>query len=155
MPRRGFGAVPATRRSREARPPEAGRARELRAQQTPAETFLWERLRARRFLDLKFRRQFPVEGFITDFFCYEAKLVVELDGAVHDEPHQKAHDENRDAFLRSLGYEVLRFSNDAALEDIDSVLQVIAIASGRSHLWDRQGSPSPGGREGMGEGARG
>jgi|SRR5215213_3636952 len=137
MPRPGFGAVPATRRSREARPPEAQRARELREQQTPAEEFLWERLRARRFLDLKFRRQFPVETFITDFFCYEAKLVVEVDGEVHEEPHQKAHDKNRDMFLQSLGYKILRFSNQQVLESVDSVLQAIAQASSRSHLLAR------------------
>ena len=137
MPRRGFAAVPSTRRSREARPPEARRARELREQQTPAEKILWERLRARRFWDLKFRRQFPVEGFITDFCCHEAKLIVEVDGSVHDEPHQKAHDENRDIFLRSLGYKILRFSNEQILDDVDSVLQDLAEASRRSHLLDR------------------
>jgi len=94
-------------------------------------------LRARRFLDLKFRRQFPVEGFITDFCCHEAKLIVEVDGAVHEEPHQEAWDENRDIYLRSLGYKVLRFANERVLQDIDSVLQDIARASGRIYLLDQ------------------
>jgi very-short-patch-repair endonuclease len=109
----------------------------LRQQQTPTEEVLWDRLRARRFLGLKFRRQFPVEGFITDFYCHEAKLIVEVDGAVHDEPHQEARDENRDVFLQSLGYKVLRFANERVLEDIDSVLREIARASGRSYLLGR------------------
>ena len=78
-----------------------------------------------------------MESYITDFFCHEAKLVVEVDGEVHAEPHQKAHDENRDFFLRSLGYKVLRFSNQQVLESVDSVLQDIAQASGRSHLLAR------------------
>lgn len=137
MPSRGFGAVPSTRRSREARPPEAQRARDLRKHQTPTEEVLWDRLRSRRFLGLKFRRQFPVEGFITDFCCHEAKLIVEVDGAVHDEPHQEAHDENRDVFLQSLGYKILRFANERVLEDIDSALQDIARASGKGYLLGR------------------
>jgi very-short-patch-repair endonuclease len=133
MPRRGFGMMPETRRSREARAPEAGRARELREQQTPAERMLWSKLRNRQFLGLKFRRQFPVEGFITDFCCYEARLILEVDGAVHAEPHQKAHDENRDIFLHSLGYEILRFSNQQVLTALQSVLDEIARKAGLPH----------------------
>src|SRR4051812_40833654 len=107
MPKPGFGAVPATRTSREARSPDAERARELRAEQTPAERLLWERLRKRRFLGLKFRRQFPIEVFIADFYCHEEKLVLEVDGSVHREPQQKARDENRDIVLRAQGFKVL------------------------------------------------
>ena len=125
--------VPATRQSREARAPEAGRARELREQLTPAERVLWSRLRNRQLLGLKFRRQFPIEGFIADFCCYEARLILEVDGKVHAEPSQRAHDENRDIFLHSLGYKVLRFSNQQVLTSLQSVLDQIARAIGVPH----------------------
>jgi very-short-patch-repair endonuclease len=131
MPKAGFGAVPATRKSREARSPEAGRARLLRAEQTSAERILWERLRDRRFLGLKFRRQFPVEGFITDFYCHEEKLVLEVDGAVHEQPQQKARDENRDVVLRSLGFKMLRIANEEVFCAMDAVLRRIAEAANR------------------------
>jgi very-short-patch-repair endonuclease len=107
-----------------------GRVRELRESLTPAEQVLWERLRGRRFLGLKFRRQFPVEGFVTDFCCYERRLVVELDGGIHGDPEQVAHDENRDSVLRSLGFKILRFPNDSVLQGMDLVLQEIAKAAG-------------------------
>jgi very-short-patch-repair endonuclease len=125
-----FGVVRATRRSREARAPEAQQARELRAEQTPAEEVLWERLRGRRFLGLKFRRQFPVEGFIADFYCHDVKLIVEVDGPVHCEPQQAAHDENRDIVLRSLGLKLLRVTNSEVFQDLDAVLRQIAKAAG-------------------------
>jgi len=126
MPKPGFGAVPATRTSREVRSPQAGRARELREEQTSAERILWERLRNRRFLGLKFRRQFPVEGFIADFYCHEEKLVLEVDGSVHEEPQQKAHDENRDIALRARGVKVLRITNEEVCQAMDTVLRSIA-----------------------------
>ena len=126
MPKPGFGAVPATRTSREARSPQAGRARELREEQTSAERILWERLRNRRFLGLKFRRQFPVESFIADFYCHEERLVLEVDGSVHEEPQQKAHDENRDIALRVRGFKVLRITNEEVCQSMDAVLRSIA-----------------------------
>jgi len=129
MPKPGFGAVPSTKKSREARPPEAGRARELRAEQTPAERILWDKLRGRRFLGLKFRRQFPVAGFIADFYCDEAKLVIEVDGSVHEEPQQKARDDNRDVVLAALGFKVLRVTNQEVVRAIDTVLRRIAAAA--------------------------
>jgi len=129
MPKPGFGAVPSTKKSREARSPEAGRARELRAEQTPTERILWDKLRDRRFLGLKFRRQFPVAGFIADFYCDEAKLLIEVDGSVHLEPLQKASDENRDIVLRQLGFKVLRVTNAEVGRAIDTVLQKIAAAA--------------------------
>jgi very-short-patch-repair endonuclease len=91
---------------------------------------LWERLRGRQFLGLKFRRQFPIEGFITDFCCYELRLIVELDGGIHGEAAQVAHDENRDAVLRSLGFKILRFPNDRVLQGMDLVLEEIARSAG-------------------------
>ncbi len=91
------------------------RARELRREQTPAEDALWARLRDRQVLGFKFRRQVAIQGYIADFCCPELKLIIELDGAVHLEEAQVAHDQNRDAYLKTLGYTILRFPNEMAL----------------------------------------
>ena len=72
-------------------------ARELRAKQTPAETLLWQLLRKRQLLGFKFRRQHQFGDYITDFYCHEARLVIECDGSVHDPNEQWHHDQNRDA----------------------------------------------------------
>ena len=92
-------------------------ARELRQAPTPAEEALWDLLRDRRFLGQKFRRQVPVGPFFADFLCERLRLIVELDGGVHDLPAQKAHDENRDAVLHEHGYTVLRLRNEDVLPD--------------------------------------
>ncbi|MCS7056143.1 MAG: DUF559 domain-containing protein, partial [Thermoflexales bacterium] len=103
------------------------RARQLRKEATPAEDLLWQLLRNRQFMGMKFRRQHPIAGrFIADFFCDEAKLVIEVDGGVHEQPEQRAHDAARDEALRAHGYRVLRFSNEAVLRDTGRVLDEIA-----------------------------
>ena len=146
MPRKGFGSRGHSPRI----------ARELRCQQTGAEETLWELLRGRRLLGLKFRRQFPVGPFVADFCCYDKKLIVELDGEVHSTTPQKAHDQNRDSYLVSLGYKILRFPNHLIHEDPDSLLGQIARSAGLAYRFPTSSpSPSPGGREGMGEGAGG
>ena len=134
MAKEGFGSVPRGRRVPSPRPGAVGRVRELRAQSTEAEDLLWERLRGRRVLGLKFRRQLPIEGFITDFCCYDQKLVVELDGEVHSDPAQAARDANRDAYLLSLGYKVLRFSNQRIHDSMPDVLKEIGQATSVAHL---------------------
>jgi very-short-patch-repair endonuclease len=105
------------------------RARELRREMTPAEEALWERLRDRQILGLKFRRQTPIDRYIPDFCCPELRLVVEVDGEVHEADSQAEHDRNRDAYLRSLGYLVLRFSNEQVLTESRSVLRDIEQAA--------------------------
>jgi type I restriction enzyme R subunit len=102
------------------------RARELRQKQTPAEELLWELLRDRRFLELKFRRQHQIGDHIVDFYCHEHRLVIEADGEVHETSVQKVHDEQRDAILRGQGFQVIRFSNQQILENAQEVLQSIA-----------------------------
>src|SRR5438874_3505827 len=87
------------------------RARELRRVSTPAERRLWECLRDRRLHGLKFRRQQPLYGYIVDFYCAERRLVVELDGAVHQDPEQQSYDEYRTRQLHERGLTVLRFRN--------------------------------------------
>jgi type I restriction enzyme M protein len=100
-------------------------AKELRKNQTPAEEVMWELLRDRRFLGLKFRRQHQIGEYIVDFYCDEHKLVVELDGSVHDEAAQAKKDAMRDAYLRSLGLAVLRFPNESFLTDPEAILNEI------------------------------
>ncbi len=107
------------------------RARELRKTQTLAENIFWNEVRAKRFEGKKFLRQYPmkfiIEGqerfFIADFFCAEYKLVVELDGKIHDK--QKDYDELRDFIMKSCNISVLRFTNDEIEKDIVSVLNKI------------------------------
>ena len=63
--------------------------------------------------------------YVADFLCHELRLVVELDGAIHDQPTQISHDRNRDANLRALGYRVLRFTNQQIQNDLGTVLDVL------------------------------
>jgi very-short-patch-repair endonuclease len=92
---------------------------------------MWEILRDRRLEGFKFRRQKPLSIFVADFYCPEIKLVVELDGDVHADPRQAAHDENRDSYLRSIGCTILRFPNHALFEDREAVLQQILDTAAR------------------------
>jgi very-short-patch-repair endonuclease len=105
---------------------EAG-ARELRNNPTPAERRLWEALKGRQVAGLRFRQQHPVGPFVLDFYCPSAKLVVEVDGGVHDE--QRDQDAYRDDHLASYGYRVLRFRNDEVMDDLPLILARIAAAA--------------------------
>lgn len=100
---------------------------------TPTEVALWSRLRALKAQGWHFRRQSPEGPFIPDFVCRSAKLVVEVDGAHHSEAHHAAHDEQRDQFLQSRGYRVLRFwASDIEKEPegvVDTILQALAGAA--------------------------
>jgi very-short-patch-repair endonuclease len=102
--------------------------RDLRRNETPAERRLWQILRNRRLSSLKFRRQFPIRGFIADFCCHERRLIVELDGSVHAE--QPERDEERAQVLEAFGYKILRFSNGQIWRDPESVLTAIQDAAG-------------------------
>ena len=99
-----------------------GRAKRLRHASTAAESALWDRLRDRQVLGLKFRRQAPVGPYIADFFCHELRLVLEIDGGIHAEERQISHDANRDANLQALGYRVLCFTNQQIEQEIELVL---------------------------------
>ncbi|WP_457673787.1 DUF559 domain-containing protein [Thiolapillus sp.] len=98
-------------------------ARNLRKNQTDAEQFLWQLLRGRRFLGLKFRRQHPVKPYVLDFYCHELKLAVEVDGGQHNEDEQRRKDEQRTAFLARQGITVARYWADIVLKDQTTVLQ--------------------------------
>ena len=99
------------------------RARELRREETLAEKELWRMLRGRAFRGLKFRRQAPLLGYIADFYCPQLRLVIELDGGIHDTVEQRLRDENRDADLEAHGYTVLHIRNAEVLERPESVVQ--------------------------------
>lgn len=103
------------------------RAKELRVMQTPAERMLWRVLRDRSVNGLKFRRQHPLDGFVLDFFCPEAKLCVELDGGVHDARQER--DADRTGQLEARGLRVIRFRNEEVEHDMPSVLRRIARAA--------------------------
>jgi very-short-patch-repair endonuclease len=103
----------------------------MRCEPTPAEEKLWERLRDRQLLGLKFRRQVQIDGYIADFCCRELRLVVEVDGKVHETQAQSAHDANRDAYLKTRGYVILRFPNEDVLLSSRSVLEKIIYTARR------------------------
>ncbi len=96
------------------------RARDLRQRQTTAEAILWECLRSRRLYGFKFRRQHNIGSFIADFYCHEARLVIEVDGSVHKQHRER--DAERDAWMRACGLTVLRFENRRVFDDIEGVL---------------------------------
>ena len=115
-------------------------ARRLRRHQTDAERLLWFRLRDRRLTGWKFKRQFPIDRFIVDFFCSEAKLILELDGGQHDEGN--ARDTGRTAVLESMGYLVLRFWNDV-IRNIEGVLEDILSTIDQARACSPHPSPLP------------
>lgn len=105
-------------------PEKIKRAKELRQNMTPAEKILWEHIRAKRFHNLKFRRQQIIEGFIVDFYCHSLSLVIEVDGEIHNK--QKEYDRDRDKILSTKDLYILRFTNQQVLENINLVLNSIA-----------------------------
>ena len=99
-------------------------AKNNRRYMTPAESALWEGLRNKN-LGVKFRRQHPVNAYIPDFVCLEKLLVVEVDGGYHFVGNQQVSDEERTRYLEQNGFEVIRFTNEEVLGDIDGVLERI------------------------------
>ncbi len=113
-------------------------ARQLRRGMTEAEARLWSGLRGWKIA--KFRRQHPLGRFILDFYCAEARLCVEVDGAVHDE--QQERDAERTTHLQQLGIRVVRFRNGQVLADTPAVLRRIERIL-RARLGPRQSSRPP------------
>jgi very-short-patch-repair endonuclease len=99
------------------------RARRLRQVPTFPELLLWGKLRGRRLAGIKFRRQHPLKPYIVDYYCEDAKLIIELDGKSHD-GHAK-DDATRSAFLKSLGLDIIRIGNDDVLTNLEGVLEFI------------------------------
>ncbi len=101
------------------------RRKELRNNLTPAEAILWTLLKNRQLMGRKFRRQQSIEDYIVDFYCPSEKLIIELDGEVHNNSFAANYDFNRDNRLKKLGYRVLRFENKEIFENQDAVLAEI------------------------------
>ena len=96
-------------------------AKRMRRGQTEAESFLWSYIRANQ-LGVHFRRQHPIGDFIADFICIDQRLIIEVDGNIHNKPEQQEWDKQRTAFLESQDYRVVRFSNEQVLHDIEKVI---------------------------------
>lgn len=95
-------------------------AKALRKEMTPAERLLWDRLNNKQLLNVRFRRQHPIYRFIADFYCHAARLVVEVDGGIHNS--QKEYDEGRTAEMERFGIKVIRFRNDDVEKNIEDVI---------------------------------
>jgi very-short-patch-repair endonuclease len=108
-----------------ARNQDFSNARILRRTMTRAEELLWNNLRNRRLKGAKFRRQHPVSGYIADFYCHEARLIIEVDGEIHDLSEHAEHDEGRSFELELNGIHVIRFKNVEILEGLETVLNRI------------------------------
>jgi very-short-patch-repair endonuclease len=100
-------------------------ARQLRESMTPAERLLWEPLKMNRLRGVRFKAQHPTGYFIADFHSHKVRLVIELDGGVHDFVEQREYDASRTNILESLGLNGLRFRNEGVINRLDSVLAEI------------------------------
>ena len=118
-------------------------ARRLRRHQTDAERYLWFKLRNGRLGGLKFRRQMSLNGFVVDFCCPDAKLVIELDGGQH--ANQSEQDSRRTKNLEVSGYFVLRFWNNDVLGNIDGVLEEILSTADQQLFEPPHPTPLPSG----------
>lgn len=107
------------------------RAKSLRRMMTRAETLLWRYFKAHHVDGLGFRRQVPIRGYIADFVCHLALLIVELDGESHDFESRQHGDARRDIWFRAEGYTVLRFTNEDVLTNLEGVVASIREASAR------------------------
>jgi very-short-patch-repair endonuclease len=129
-------------------------AKAQRRGQTTIERLVWRELRAKRFHGLKFKRQVPIGPFIADFACFEARLIVEVDGPDHDKPSRRERDRQRDVWFQEQGFAVFRMTGeqvigglDAALARLRLTLKVPSPASGRGR-WltiDARATTSPAG----------
>lgn len=112
------------------------RVRLLRKRQTPAEKYFWEKIRKNKF-GLSFRRQYPLiyyEGetrklFIADFICKKLKIIIEIDGKIHD--NQKEYDQGRTWIINQLGYKVIRFKNKHILDDFQEIEKFLSPLAGK------------------------
>ena len=102
-------------------------AKNMRSNATDAEHLMWQLLRAKRFMNLKFRRQHVVAPYIVDFYCHELGLVIELDGSQHGTDDAIEYDAERTKFLEALGLKVVRYWNHDVLNRTERVLE---------HLWN-------------------
>ena len=100
-------------------------AREVRSNQTEAETFLWLKLRKRQLKNYRFYRQRIICNYIVDFYCPDAKLVIEIDGGQNYSESGMAKDAQRDRHLAEFGLMVVRYSAREVFENTEGVLERI------------------------------
>ena len=98
----------------------------MRADAIKAETMLWNALSGSKLEGLKFKRQEPIDGYILDFVCFSARLIIEVDGSQHNEPAGRQHDGARTAYLNQQGFRVIRVWNNDVLSRMEAVL---------AHIW--------------------
>ena len=108
-------------------------ARELRNKLTPAEQTFWLRLKEQ-FPEYKFRRQHPISIYIADFYCHKLKLVIEIDGSIHDSEEAKLADEKRQKYLENLNLTVIRFTNEQIRSEVENVIKIISSIISQSTL---------------------
>ncbi|MFB6318280.1 endonuclease domain-containing protein [Saccharicrinis sp. FJH54] len=101
------------------------KAQLLRNNMTNAEKLLWEKIRKKHVLNLKFRSQHPIDIFIADFYCHQIKLVIEIDGEIHNFKNRKDYDISREDELAKHGISVIRFTNKEVEKNIDEVIKKI------------------------------
>ena len=100
-------------------------AREMRKNPTKVENILWQQLRNKKFEGRIFRRQHPVDIFIVDFYCHSERLVIEVDGGVHEVKDIKSRDQGRTDEMNRFDLRVIRFTNEEIINDMTSVLEKI------------------------------
>jgi very-short-patch-repair endonuclease len=98
-------------------------AKILRDNMTTCEKLLWEKLKQKQICRLRFRRQHPIVFFIADFYCHEARLVIEIDGDIHIQ--QREHDDGRSAEMEKNSIKVIRFTNSEVENNIEEVIKII------------------------------
>lgn len=98
------------------------RRRELRRTMTPAEAFLWNHLKAKKLDGRRFTRQHSIGNYVVDFYCASERLIVELDGEVHQSANAMEYDAKRTLYFEQLNYTVIRFENKMVFDFLPSVL---------------------------------
>ena len=106
---------------------EKEKRRLLRANSTEAEKIIWEKIRNKQINKKKFRRQVSIGSYIADFYCPELRLVIEIDGNVHNSNYAKEYDAYRDIYMESLDLKIFRFSNEDIFNKLDEVIDKIKI----------------------------
>jgi very-short-patch-repair endonuclease len=108
------------------------RAKAMRENMTQTEKAVWELLKSKNMLGLRFKPQHPIDIFIADFYCHQLKLVIEIDGGIHKSVDQREYDIGREAELEHWGIKVIRFTNEEVENNITDIQNEIEqICSGR------------------------
>jgi very-short-patch-repair endonuclease len=102
-------------------------AKRLRGEMTKAEQLLWEKISNKKINGLRFKRQHPIGPYIADFYCHKLRLVIEVDGPIHEVDEQHAYDMERTDYLGKQGIQVIRFSNTEVLNQTERVIETLKL----------------------------